>query len=614
MCGLVEIDGYAFCAGLNASKAYLKAYPRLQRLIRSVIYLMKEATLRPKHATSNSDNFSLDIRPLSELIDTYHTRESTDDLDKVFSLLAMCSDSPTSAGLIPDYAILWGQLFQQLVQFILYKEIDVRFPQDKKMAIIRSKGCVLGWVDSVLVDAVWNDTVKVEIVSSGAVDYIGRETQRISTLTFPTVERYIEKNDIFCLLQGVSKPTIIRAHKDHFSVIMIAATPLDFISEGKSKWLKAVRSTTIFPRNFLLVWDLRGTDKKLGSLECENLRVPINLNPMPEEDSEMVELQRTERDLETEERHLSDFLSSSSKAEKIWKASRRKRKGAEVWNYSESDSSSEPEENSDVREYSQIEQYLTSDGFSETGSKTLDEASRLHNVALVSKDLEFCLQAEKMLLQVIRERKQQLGIEHPQTLSSIDGLQSVYREQGLLKGAEELEAMKNLLETGDNTSQISMKDVVKIASFSSSKAMKLLLVRRRDQVPITEEVVKIAAANESCGTDMIKLLLRGREDLLITEEIVQIAIGNVYKGFHIVRFLFQKKGDQIPITEEVLKAAAGNGGWFAIAIMLILFEKFGDQFPITEETLKEILELAAERWEPDFVKRLSTWKLKGHGN
>ncbi|TGO46396.1 hypothetical protein BCON_0328g00120 [Botryotinia convoluta] len=725
--------------GLNLWKDSFDSYPRLQRLIRSITYLTKEANFRPKYAKSSSENFSLDIRPLSELIDTYYTRESTDDLDKVYAILAMCSDNPTSAGLLPDYTILWEQLFQQLVQFILCKEIDVRLPQDKKMAIIRSKGCVLGWVDSVLVDAAWNDTVKVEIVSSGALDYLGREKQRITTLTFPTVERYIEKDDIVCLLQGVSKPTIIRAHKDHFSVIMIAATPLDFILEGQSKWLKAVRSTTIFPRNFLLVWDLRGADKKLGSLECENLRVPINLNPMPEEDSETDELQGAERDLETEERHILDSSSSNLKAERIWKTGRRKRKGAEVWNCSESDSSSEPDEHSDVREYSQAEQYLTSDDFSETESKILDETNRLHNVALVSKDLKLYLEAEKLLLQVIQKRKKQLGTEHLQTLSSIDDLYSIYKEQGLLEGVEELEAMKHLLAAGENTSQISTEEVVKIASLSS-KAMILLLERRRGQVPITEEVVKAAAANESCGTDMmelllkkrwdlsitegisktvavnksygtnmIKLLLRERDDLLITEEIVQVAIGNAYEGFGILRFLFleredpiliteeilkiaagnevkgfnkiqlllekigdqvpitervlraaagnefhgydiiqllfekrgdqiliteevlkaavgnwgkgydimqfliETRGDQISITEEILKIAVGNEGYAARFLMSDLFIKFGDQFPITEETLEEILELAAKKWTPDFVKRLSTWKLKGHG-
>ncbi|THV47789.1 hypothetical protein BGAL_0289g00170 [Botrytis galanthina] len=596
MCGLIEIDGYAFCAGLNASKAYLKAYPRLQRLIRSVIYLMKEAALRPKHAKSSSNNFSLDIRPLSELIETYYTRESTDDLDKVYALLAMCSDSPMSAGLLPDYTIVWEQLFQQLVQFILCKEIDVRLPQDKNMAMIRSKGCVLGWVDSVLVDAAWNDTVKVEIVSSGTLEHPGRERQRITTFTFPTVERYIEKDDIVCLLQGVSKPTIIRAHKDHFSVIMIAATPLDFISEEQSKWLKDVRSTTIFPRNFSLVWDLRGAKKRLGGLECENLRVPINIDPVPEEESEIDEIQRAERDLGTEKRGLSDILFPKAGVWKFWGTNRGKRKGAEARDYSESDWSSEAEGHTDIEEFSAIDQYLTSDDFSEIESKTLDETIALYKFALVLKDLKNYERAEKLLLQVIQERKKQLGTEHLQTLSSIDVLQSVYREQGLLEGTEKLEAMKNLIETP--ATRVSEEEVVEIASLSSCKAMMLILERRGGQVPITEEVVKAAAANKDCGIDMIKLLLRGRKDLSITEGLIQVAVGNVPKRYDILKLLFQKSRNQIPITEEIVKRAVKTNKRESDDILEYLFEKSGNPISITEEIVKAA---AGNHWRGDFI-------------
>lgn len=536
-----------------------------------------------KYAKSSSDNFSLDIRPLSELIETYYTRESTDDLDKVYALLAMCSDSPISAGLLPDYTIVWEQLFQQLAQFILCKEIDVRLPQDKKMAVIRSKGCVLGWVDSVLVDAAWNDTVKVEIVSNGTLEHLGREKQRITTLTFPTVERNIEKDDIVCLLQGVSKPTIIRAHKDHFSVIMIAATPLDFVSEEQSKWLKDVRSTTIFPRNLSLVWDLRGAKKRLGGLECENLRVPINIDPVPEEESEMDELQGAERDLETRKMGPSDILIPTAGVWKFWGTNREKRKDAEARDYSESDRNSEPEGHSDIEEFSEIDQYLTSDDFSETESKTLDETIALYNFALVLKDLKNYERVEKLLLQVIQESKKQLGSEHLQTLSSIDALQSVYREQGLLQGTEKLEAMKNLIETP--ATRVSEEEVVKIASLSSCKAMMLTLERRGGQVPITEEVVKAAAANRYCGIDMIKLLLRGRKDLSITEGVIQVAVRNVPKRYGILRLLFPKSWNQIPITEEIVKAAAGNH-LRGNSILKYLFEKSGNQFPITEEIVE----------------------------
>ncbi|KAM0165377.1 hypothetical protein ACHAPC_010205 [Botrytis cinerea] len=523
MCGLVEIDGYAFCAGLNASNAYLEAYPRLQRLIRSVTYLMKEATLRPKYATSSSDNFSLDIRPLSELMETYYTREATDDRDKVYALLAMCSDSPTSAGLLPDYTILWEQLFQQLVQFILCRDIEVRIKQDRKKAIFRSKGCVLGWVNSVEVDSAWNGIVKVNIVPTGALKYLERMQRRIITWSLPTMERNIQRGDIVYLIQGVLKPTIIRFCKDHFSVIMIAASP---------KWPKDIGSKMTFPREFLLVWDLGESEKNLGPIYS-----------MTEEASGTYGNRKTGVGLLAERSCPPDSSSLSSEDRGILETaksavmrSRRRRQslpstGDELpmldhieWeDNSEMGSSLEAEENSYIDEYPEAGEYSHLYDYLETESKTLDEVIGLHNFALFLKDSKNYKRAGELLLHVIRKRKQLQGVEHPETLTSIADLQSCYREQGLLEGTEELAAMKNLLETGESVAQVSEEDLIKIASLSHCRVMTLLLERISGHFPITEEVVKTAAANENCGLDMMGLLLKEREDILITEEILKAA-------------------------------------------------------------------------------------------
>ncbi|KAF7932472.1 uncharacterized protein EAE98_003771 [Botrytis deweyae] len=700
MCGLVEIDGNAFCAGLNTSKAYLKAYPRLQRLIRSVIYLIKEATLRPKYATSSSDNFSLDIRPLSELIDTYHTRESTDDLDKVYALLAMCSDNPTSAGLLPDYTILWEQLIQQLVHFILCKEIEVKVLQDRNKAIFRSKGCVIASVISVEFDVVWNDTQTVHIKFTDTFEYLSWDKQMETRATFniPTTEKNIQRGDILCILQGVSKPTIIRLCDDHFSVIMIAATPSGFESGSKSEWDDVLRSITTYPRDLLLAWDLGGSWKKLGSLESENLRVPVNSNSMLEENLKTDEIRGAEKDMEPRE-EIRDSLEvkihtkAEGCSEPEWSSEAKENSDSEE--YMTAEEYPTVEEHPTVEEYPTVEEclsmsenlevgeHLNLDGYSETGSRTWDNLIRMRNVALILKDLGLYADAEELFLQLIRTRKQLQGVEHPQTLSSIADLQLYYRERELLEGTEEIEAMKHLLDTAESAVRVLKEEVVKIASLPSCKAMVLLFERRGGQVPITEKVVKAAAANKDCGIDMMKLLFKERNDLSITEEVIRIAAGNVDEGFHIVRFLFQKRGDQVPITEdivekaarkvrqeEVLKAAirneeegpdimqyfferrgsqiliteeilkilvgtkwrgcdakqlfferlgdqipiteellkviAGSQLFAARSLMSNLFERLEDHFPITEETLQEILELAAKKWEPDFVKRFST--------
>ncbi|RYO80284.1 hypothetical protein DL762_007731 [Monosporascus cannonballus] len=145
MCGSTEMDGYAFCLGLEA-------YPGLQNPIRPVAYLMKRSIFRPKYRSDPSGRISLGIRPLSELIEMYHTHEATERRDKVFALLGMSSDAPSAveaAGLSPDYEIPWGNLFKQLVKFFLGRQVSLYTLPNRETAIIESKGCVLGKVSSV---------------------------------------------------------------------------------------------------------------------------------------------------------------------------------------------------------------------------------------------------------------------------------------------------------------------------------------------------------------------------------------------------------------------------------------------------------------------------------
>jgi hypothetical protein len=100
ICGSIKIDGYAFCLGISR---FYKAYPDLESLSRSITYLMKGAIFRPKHITSSLDRASLDIRPLGELANMFHTHKATQTVDKVYALLGMSSDNPSTPSLLPDY-------------------------------------------------------------------------------------------------------------------------------------------------------------------------------------------------------------------------------------------------------------------------------------------------------------------------------------------------------------------------------------------------------------------------------------------------------------------------------------------------------------------------------
>ncbi|KAK3342341.1 heterokaryon incompatibility protein-domain-containing protein, partial [Neurospora tetraspora] len=252
-CGSAEIDGFAFCSGLKALNLSNKLPADLRAQILSVTYLIRGAIFRPKYATSQSDNFSLDIRPLGELIEMYHTRKATKRRDKVYALLGMSSDNPTAAGLFADYKISWKQLFNKLIHFVLSELVSVNgLSDDKEIAIIEGKGCILGEVSSVKRNATWEDRQDVAITWSNVLSYICVKEAWGSCWTLPTTVKSVQKGDVVCLLQGASRPTILRPYNDHWAVIMIAVSPA---GDPQATTGDIKQSITVFPHNFLLIWN-----------------------------------------------------------------------------------------------------------------------------------------------------------------------------------------------------------------------------------------------------------------------------------------------------------------------------------------------------------------------
>ncbi|OBS16723.1 hypothetical protein FPOA_12665 [Fusarium poae] len=250
-CGPTEISGYAFCSGLSKLNLSYETRPDLSSLIRSVSYLIRGAAFRPRCATGRSGRFSLGICPLGELVDMYHTRKATDRRDKVYALLGMSSDDTSIAGLSANYEISWGRLFQQLINFFS-KRVSVDTWDDKEIEVIRGKGCVLGEVSSVEIDTDWEDRQHVGITWKNASGYRGPG----SPWTLQASAKSVHVGDVVCLLQGASRPTIIRLCNDYWVVIMISVPPPDDLQDASSDTKsKPLRLITTFPHDFLLVWN-----------------------------------------------------------------------------------------------------------------------------------------------------------------------------------------------------------------------------------------------------------------------------------------------------------------------------------------------------------------------
>ncbi|EJT69137.1 hypothetical protein GGTG_13246 [Gaeumannomyces tritici R3-111a-1] len=245
--GSTEIDGYAFCSGLDVLKPFDKAHPDLQALIPLIAHLIRGAVFRRRHErddTSRPARFSLNIRPLGELVDMYHTRKATEPLDKVYALLGMSSDA---AEIEANYKASWEDLFRKLINFSLSDQVSVSTWEQKEVAVIEAKGCVLGEVSSAGDDAN-QDGQKVEITWKTALDLSDRKEQQSSHFALQPSAKAVEKGDVVCLLQGASKPTIIRLC-DGFSAIVRIAGPA---TDRLPKWPD---SETALPADLLLIWD-----------------------------------------------------------------------------------------------------------------------------------------------------------------------------------------------------------------------------------------------------------------------------------------------------------------------------------------------------------------------
>jgi ankyrin repeat protein len=254
----MEIDGYAFCLGVGSINLY-NADPDLQRLIRSVTYLIEGAIFRPGYATTRLGRSSLDICPLSELIDMYHTHEATERHDKVYALLGMSSDDLSKASLSPNYRLPWEEVFRDVVKFLLHDKISVEILGLKQTALIKSKGCLLGKVSLVQSDIASGDSQGIHVIFKNS----SRQPRYMEGCSAPwtlhTSAKSIQDGDFICLLQGALKPLIVRLCDGHFDIVLITATPPEAV-------IKSLQSTRTLYRNITLIWDWGKLPRELKDL------------------------------------------------------------------------------------------------------------------------------------------------------------------------------------------------------------------------------------------------------------------------------------------------------------------------------------------------------------
>ena len=143
-------------------------------------------------------------------------------------------------------------MFDRLIRFYVSEQVCVQTWDDGDVAVIKGKGCVLGVVST----GVRYDHISYSIRMT-AMHLQGWYFRGLPPLT--------KERDIVCLLQGASEATIIRAYVDYCAVVAIGFIPKHASpSSGSSpmmswevldKWHDILQSVTVYPRDFLLVWD-----------------------------------------------------------------------------------------------------------------------------------------------------------------------------------------------------------------------------------------------------------------------------------------------------------------------------------------------------------------------
>jgi hypothetical protein len=630
MCGSMRIDGYAFCLGLPS----LLPYEDIPNHIRSVTYLMRGSIFRPKYSLNATGGVSLDIRPLGELMDMYHTHEATERHDKVFALLGMSSDNPSTAGLSPSYKTPWDDLMAQVVRFILGEQVFIQTWANQQAAVVFAKGYVIGIVTSVQTteDAYRSDT---QLVSIKIRDVTG------PSWTVHATAKPIEVGDIFCHLLGAAKPTIIRPCEDYFSIIIIEFNPPqdDRMSSAGFGQLEQLGGPSM--HDFLLVWDWDSSRGKMPDEEYEtwcNSRVP----DYPHGESEGYS------DKQTRLWNAAMIMSDAGSSKKAVINTLQEMKDTYARDFGEADrrtltcmsklalmygrtghfweaenefwwmiwiKKNIPEGGQDIiRDLTNFEAMWKSQGQFHRAKhlgKTADLLKTVGISPLPADEVIATIRSidENLAVLLIKQRlrtshrlsrvpiaSQPLG-QKSFTVKNIEGLliEAIKRENVeatfLLLCQEEISVTEEMLIKAignlDSSAfwcllgrekdgiQITEKVVMAAAQKSSESVLQYLLERRRSKVHITENVVLAAVRNEERSV-LTYLLERWDSEVSITQKVAIAAAKN--EGFPALKLLLQKKGSEIELTEDVVVAAAKNR---QKSVLHTLLQEKGNEIQLT---------------------------------
>ncbi|PYH69924.1 HET domain-containing protein [Aspergillus vadensis CBS 113365] len=580
MCGSAQINGHAFCEGLKKLDRLLDC----QEMIGSVAFLIKGALLRPKYEPGSRGTFTI-----GELVGMYCYHNATEQHDKIFALLGLSAD-PITPALTPNYALPWYEVFKQVTNHI-FPGCSVETWPESDIAIIKGRGWTLGYIRSVQHVSDFGHQ-KVKMYLNDTARSIGYQSNW-DGWELQTFAQFFNPGDVIFLLQGASRPSIIRLCRDHFRIVTPAVTlcktrPRESLGGESEDWHAQGR-----PSDILLAW-----------------RFPLNNNTRlqcwPKAELLDMVLAYQEQSLEAEysRKYITRIMTGI---------------------FMEAFDVKKPE-------YEDIAHLLISSGTDVSTASELTKAcaddfeyppSRIMRKFFQSGQDDLSISEE--MVKAVAENKGPCGYIIMELLFQLQGsslpiseevveaaagnsgrygdqvLKAIYRHRGESfpvskevvravagnTGGKATKILKFLFKARGKALPVS-EEVLKVAAGNYNKGykiMNLLFVQKGGRLPVTEEVVKIAAGKPE-GYMLLKLLIPHRgESIPISEKVVKAAAGNGDSGREVIELLFQQEGGKLPVTEEVVKTAAGNGD-SGREVIEFFFQQEGRKLPVTEEVIK----------------------------
>ncbi|RDW77156.1 hypothetical protein BP6252_05209 [Coleophoma cylindrospora] len=273
LCGRSKIDGYAFCLAMDSLRESFKAHNELQTLqnaIGSITYLIRGAIFRPYRQTLGT--ISEAICPLGELVDMFRTHQASEPQDKVYALLGMSSDGMNSddmskPNLLPDYSVPYEELLNRLVQFVLSDKVHVETQKDREVAVIKGKGCILGSILYTEGNMASSNKQRVRVFWRDLLGHSKTPGYIHTPWILQSSAIPLQTGDLICLLQGATKPTIIRVYGDFSAILVIAASPPYIETWGVHlEWSDLLQQVNLSNRDLTLIWDREYLAEQLSQL------------------------------------------------------------------------------------------------------------------------------------------------------------------------------------------------------------------------------------------------------------------------------------------------------------------------------------------------------------